>query len=216
MERKGPPLNQKLTKIFQDLIWNNTKPEKIENLLKSVLPPENIEGLEPNKVNIEIWRTISHQTKSADLKLQNMQALVQKSFAVIANMADDLYKNRTEKDEKVISQTIKDSIRKCADAAVFLGKINQDILNLRREKIAPELNQNYKQLTFKTEDHPKLLFGDGLPKTIKDISETNKVSQSLTQRHQPTLKWDTLTKTGKPFLFKSRGYQQRERPRRNV
>ena len=81
-------------------------------------------------------------------KLQNMQALVQKSFAVIANMADDLYKNRTEKDEKVISQTIKDSIRKCADAAVFLGKINQDILNLRREKIAPELNQNYKQLTF--------------------------------------------------------------------
>ena len=194
IERKGPPLNQKLTKIFQDLIWNNTKPEKIENLLKSVLPPENIEGLEPNKVNIEIWRTISHQTKSADLKLQNMQALVQKSFAVIANMADDLYKNRTEKDEKVISQTIKDSIRKCADAAVFLGKINQDILNLRREKIAPELNQNYKQLTFKTEDHPKLLFGDDLLKTIKDISETNKVGQSLTQRYQPALKREMFTK----------------------
>ena len=60
----------------------------------------------------------------------------------------------------------KDSIRKCADAAVFLGKINQDILNLRREKIAPELNQNYKQLTFKTEDQPKRLFGDDLPKTV--------------------------------------------------
>ena len=57
--------------------------------------------------------------KSADLKLQNMQALLPKSFAVIVNMADDLYKNRTVKDEKVISQTIKDSIRKCADAAVF-------------------------------------------------------------------------------------------------
>ena len=104
--RKEPPLNQKLTKIFQDLIWNNTKPEKIENLLKSVLPPEKIEDLEPNKVNIEIWRTISDQTKSVDLKLQNMQALEQKCFAAIANMADGLYKNRTEKDEKVISQTI--------------------------------------------------------------------------------------------------------------
>ena len=112
-----------------------------------------------------------------------MQALVQKFFAVIANMADDLYKNRTEKDEKGISQTIKDSIRKCAHAAVFLGKIKQDILNLRREKIAPEFNQNYKQLTFKTEDHPKLLFGDDFPKTIKDISETNKVGQSLIQRY---------------------------------
>ena len=186
---------------------NDISLEKIENLLKSVLPPENIEGLEPNKVNIENWRTISHQTKSADLKLQNMQALLQKSFAVIANMADDLYKNRTEKDEKVISQTIKDSICKCADAAVFLGKINQDILNLRREKIDHELNQNYKQLTFKTEDHPKQLFGDDLCKTINKISETNKVDQSLTQRYQPTLKREMFTKTGKPFLFKNRGYQ---------
>ena len=161
-------------------------------------------------------KTISHQTKSADLKLQNMQALVQKSFAVIANMADDLYKNRTEKDEKVISQTIKDSIRKCADAAVFLGKINQDILNLRRENIAPELNLNYKQLTFKTEDHPKLLFGDDLTKRINDISETNKVGQSLTQRYQPALKRKTFTKTGKLFLSKIWGYQQRGRPRQNV
>ena len=92
IERKVPPLNEKLTKNFRDLIWNNTKPEKIENFLKSILPSENIEGLEPNKVSVEIWRTISHHTKSADLKLQNMQALVQKSFAVIANMAVDLYK----------------------------------------------------------------------------------------------------------------------------
>ena len=145
-----------------------------------------------------------------------MQALVQKSYVVITNMADDLYKNRTEKDEKVVSQTLKDSIRKCADAAVFWGKINQDILNLWREKIAPELNQNYKQLTFKTEDHPNLLFGDDLPKTIKDISETNKVGQSFTQRYQPALKREMFTKTGKSFLFKSRGYQQRGRPGQNV
>ena len=92
----------------------------------------------------------------------------------------------------------------CWCSSIF-GKINQDILNLRREKIAPELNQNYKQLTFKTEDHPKLLFGDDLPKTIKDISETNKVGQSLTQKHQPALKRETFTKTGKPFFIQKPG-----------
>ena len=69
-----------------------------------------------------------------------MQALVLKSFALIENMADDLYENRTQKDEKVISQALKESIHKCADATVFWEKINQDILNLRREKIALELN----------------------------------------------------------------------------
>ena len=102
IEEKGPPLNENLTKNFQDLIRKKKTEnlKKIENLLKSVLPPENIEGLKPNKINIEIWRIISNQPKSAYLKLQNMQALVQKSFAVIANMADDLRKKRTEKDEK--------------------------------------------------------------------------------------------------------------------
>ena len=64
---------------------------------------------------------------------------MQKSFGVID---DDLYKNRTEKNGKGISQALKDSFRKCVDTAVFLGKIIRDILNLRREKSRPELNQN--------------------------------------------------------------------------
>ena len=74
-------------------------------------------------------------------------------------MADNLYKNGTEKDEKVVSKIIKDSIRKCADAAVFLGKIHQDILNLRREKIAPKLNQNYNQLTLKRQPPKTFVWG---------------------------------------------------------
>ena len=47
-----------------------------------------------------------------------------------------------KKNEKGISQALKDSFRKCVDTAVFLGKIIRDILNLRRENIRPELNQN--------------------------------------------------------------------------
>ena len=139
---------------------------------------------------------------------------MQKSFAVIANMADDSYRNRTEKDEKVISQAKKDSIRKCADAAVFLGKINQEILNSRREKIPSELSRNYKQLIFKTEDHPKLFWGDDFPKTIKNISETNKVGQSLTQKYHHILTREMFTKTGEPFYSKARVINKEEGPGR--
>ena len=71
-------------------------------------------------------------------------------------------------------------------------------------------------MTFKTEDHPKLLFGVDLTKTIKDISETNKFGQSLTQRYQLTLNRKMFTKTGNPFLFKNWGYQQRGKPRQNI
>ena len=39
IEIKGPPLNEKLTKIFQDLIWNNTKPEKNSESFKKCFIP---------------------------------------------------------------------------------------------------------------------------------------------------------------------------------
>ena len=65
-----------LMKIFQNffknLVYNDISVEKLENLLKEVLPPENLDGLEANKVNSEIRRKIAHQTKSLDLKSQNL------------------------------------------------------------------------------------------------------------------------------------------------
>ena len=46
----------------------------------------------------------------------------------------------------------------------------------------PELNCSYRQLSFDQWDHPKLLFGDNLPKQIKGISETNKVGFAIARK----------------------------------
>ena len=69
----------------------------------------------------------------------------------------------------------------CADTAMLIGQTNFEILNYRREKILPELNYSYRQLSFNQRDHPKWLFGDNLPKEIKDISETNKVGFAISR-----------------------------------
>ena len=50
-EERGPPLNENIAKLVQNLVYNDINVEKLENLLKEVLPPENINGLEVNKVN---------------------------------------------------------------------------------------------------------------------------------------------------------------------
>lgn len=63
-----------------------------------------------------------------------------------------LYKNRTEKDEKVKSQTIKNLTGKCAHGASVLGKNKPRHFKFKEWEIAPEFNQNYKQLTFKTKE----------------------------------------------------------------
>ena len=53
---------------------------------------------------------------------------------------------------------------------------------LRSYKLCSYIKKNvysYKQLSFPQGDHPKFVFGDALPKAIKDISETNKVVRGL-------------------------------------
>ena len=46
--------------------------------MEETFPPENIEGLEVNKVNIEVWRNVSHSTKHSDIRFQNLQNLILK------------------------------------------------------------------------------------------------------------------------------------------
>ena len=134
-EERGPPLNENIAKLFRNLVYNDINVEKLENLFKEVLPPENINGLEANKVNSEVWRQIAHQTKSFDLKLQNLQKIILKSLSVLNKTANTLYEHRSEKDLTKLVALVKATIISCADATVFLGKANEDILTFRREKI---------------------------------------------------------------------------------
>ena len=88
--------------------------------------------------------------------------------------ANTLYEHRSEKDLTKLVALVKATIKSCTDTAVFLDRPNEDILTYRREKIKPELNQNYHHISVEKGEHPKLLFGDHL-KILKDMAETRKV-----------------------------------------
>ena len=133
-EETGLPLNENIVKLFQNHVYNDINVGKLENFLKEVLPPENINELEADKVNSEIWRQIAHQTKSFDLKLQNLQKLILKSLSVLSKTANTWHEHRSEKDLTKLVALVKATIKSCADTAVFLGKANEDILTYRREK----------------------------------------------------------------------------------
>ena len=92
------------------------------------------------------------------------------------------YDARSSSREELIEVNSK-AIKKCADTTILLGQLNYDLLAYRRKLIIPELNSSFRQLTFVQGDQPKLLFGDDLPKTIKDISETKKVGQALKKQN---------------------------------
>ena len=92
-----------------------------------------------------------------------------------------LYKVKQNQEASMLEVT-KSGIRLCADTAMLIGQTYFEILNFRRAKVIPELNYSYRQLSFDQGDHPKLLFGDNLPKQIKDISENNKVGFAISRK----------------------------------
>ena len=73
-----------------------------------------------------------------------------------------------------------------------------DILTYRREKIKPELNQNYRHISVEKGEHPKHLFGDDLPKILKDMAETNKVGTPPIKQHHQISKLFFIKKPGVP------------------
>ena len=218
MVQKGPPTDQGLANVFQDLAWGIFKQEKWDQVISGTIPPENLESLDVTKVNKEVWLKISHGTKSFDLSFQKLQDLILKSICITSNLANELYGARSSSREELIEINSK-AIKKCADTAMLLGKLNYDLLACIRQLIIPELNSSYQQLTFVQGDHPKLLFGDDLPKAIKDISETNKVGQALKKQnfvpmnHTPSNQFQpqNFSPKGKSFLYRGRGKKGRIR-----
>ena len=146
-------------------------------------PPESIEGLEVSKVNIEVWRKIFHSTKHSDIRFQNLQNMILKNQSINCFLLESLHKGTKFTDPLELLELVKVSLKKCADSAMILGKLDQNLLTLRRDSITPELNIACKNLSFSEGEHPKLLFGDDLPRSIKQITETNKVGQFFSKKH---------------------------------
>ena len=78
--------------------------------------------------------------------------------------------------EQLLLENKTDQIRLILDAVSLICAANQEISQRRRHVINPDLNIQFAQLaSAHIPVGETFLFGDDLPKTIKDISETNRV-----------------------------------------
>ena len=201
-QKLGPPVNEKLCKIFQDLIWGIHKEEEMKDVSVNILAPSNIKGLQVNRVNPEIWREMSHETKTNDLKLQRLQALLLKSMMLTTNVAEQLFCAKSSGTSSV-ADIAKIAIKFFTDSAMVLGQLNSDLLDSRREFILPELNSDFRKIVIEKGEHPELPFGDNLSQKIKDISETNKLGQAVAKRNFVPIK--TGPQNSQPFLYRPQG-----------
>ena len=127
-------------------------------------------------------------------------------------------------DPQELLELVKASLKRCASSALILGKLNKDLLTLRRDTMTPELNIAYKHLSFPQGEHPKLLFGDDLPRSTKEITGTNKVGQCLSKKNFQSsssgnnISLNSNTAAGnhncgnKSFWYRDRGQREKFKP----
>ena len=118
--------------------------EKYQDLLKTVLRPENCSSLTRTKVNQLIWNWLSPYTKSYDVSIQQHQNVIIKASINVAKMLDKLDKMKINKESS------DSDIQECIDlglGSIGLMAQNNRLINLKRKEVhRPDLEQYYHHL----------------------------------------------------------------------
>ena len=65
------------------------------------------------------------------------------------------------------------------DGVLLLANANMEVNVRRREALRPELHASYRYLCATSNPISSELFGDDLPKAVKDITDTNRITSKL-------------------------------------
>jgi len=181
-EDLGQPINQQLADIILKN-WKSKKPfEAMKLMFEKYQCPENFSD-PPPKVNLELWKLLSSWQRKSDIKFMSMQ----KSLKKVMNASALIFKEA--QNEHVDVQKI---AQITADMAAMLGQTSHEISLKRRVFIRSVINPEYKDLCSISQPVTTYLFGDDLPKLVKELNLTNKLSNK-----------GNKYKSNKPYEFKN-------------
>ncbi|KAK3106382.1 hypothetical protein FSP39_018857 [Pinctada imbricata] len=182
----GPAVSEKLASITNKAFSKQLAIEAVKKKKEAHRRPKNCEKVIVPRVNKEIWRQMQKQnfTKKRDLRLMNIQSAVTKSTCAILNVAQSLLNKDSEKHGE--------DIKHCLDAIYLLGHTNTALSMQRRELLRPVLKSDHAGLCDSNIPVTSLLFGDDLPKSLKEVRQVENVGR------------DYPSKNGKRFGYKPR------------
>lgn len=195
-DNTGPDIDKELAAIVNGSMTKALPEDKLKTLLDKYPRSQNCESVIVPKVNPEVWTKLTSNVRSNDIKIQKVEKFLCKAVTSLGIMADKLLKTK-ESSKDLKEAHISDTVKTVLDSIRFIGQAQQELHQLRRIAIKPDLNQDYRQLCTSQVTATKLLFGDDLPKAVKDLNEVNKMTGKLAYkgRNKPG------HFKGKPFLF---------------
>ena len=164
-----PTINGELASLVDEIKREKAKEDKIMELkkqqkLSKIMPP--CQRPRSIKVSGTIWT-------SGLCQLTEFQKVPKSLIKVVMSEVNKLMGNSEIQKEETVCALM--------DGVLLLANANQELKHQQRELMRPQLNTNYRHLCSLSNPVTAELFGDDLPKAVKDILDTNRLSLKLTK-----------------------------------
>ena len=210
-EECGPDINPTLAEALKDVWCKRLTKEKAKKRLEKYNRPENCKDLRTVKVNPEIFGNISDASRSHDIKMQKMQTTLVRGTIPVVQTLDILM--RLKPNQKIGNKELGELKQLASDTIGLLSHANQQILQMRRNAMSPQLSTEYKQLKTDVPSDSTLLFGDDLKQRLATIKATNKASKPAYKKKYNNFNNKSYpqkqSKNFKPFSKKFKPYEKR-------
>ena len=181
-EAKGPNINQMLADNVTNFMRNRPDDSKLSKTMENYVPPENCPGLETIKVNESIWRKISHEARSQDLKMQKAHTALIKGTTALVQLVDTLVKDWDADKGSLSEESFHKIMENATNSLKILGGCNFEISMRRREFLRSAIAPDFAHLCSASAPFTSKLFGEDVVRTIKELSDVNKVTSQVFHR----------------------------------
>ena len=180
-EQDGAEIHGNLAAIVQKLLKDKPEEDKLNEIKKRYLRPKNCDMLAETRVNLPIWNNLSERARTLDLKFQKGQkSLIKGTTAVVQVVNDLISKPDMPSKGQLVNQLM--------DGVLLMANSNTQLNLRRREALKPELHTSYRYLCAPSNPITTELFGDDLPKAVKDITDTNRITSKLSRETKQSFK----------------------------
>lgn len=176
-DNTGDAVNGKLAKSVNLSFRSMLSKEHQVKINEKLKRPENCENMTVPRVNVEVWEQAKMFHKTKDLQLGKVQSLLCKAAVPITEMANVLLDKNNSKGKGV-------TINKCTDALVMMTAAFTELSQLRKENLKSVFPVQYRNRLSSKDNQVSTnwLFGDDLPKKIKEITDTKSIADKLSIR----------------------------------
>ncbi|XP_070556039.1 uncharacterized protein [Ptychodera flava] len=166
-----PAINQSIADVVNKMLHSKLSDDNAKRKFEAYHRPQNVDNLAVTRVNEAIWTQLNKTAKSRDIRLQKVQTALTKGMIPLVMLLDKLIAGK--------NTPIKEMRQLTGDALALIAHGNYELNLRRKELMRQEIHLKFRQLCGKSTPITKMLFGDDLSKQVKDMNETNRLSNNV-------------------------------------